>query len=102
MRGTAVQTATDRGAAWTLKTRVTHEWPYPDDPIRCLLWQVGDTVSLLINTAHGKDAYDHAAYHAEQGVEGLAFVCRVDAPCGYTGRPRTCAAVEPDGVRRRP
>jgi hypothetical protein len=59
----------------------------PDDPMRCLLYQDGDTVKAVINEAHGDEAWDHAAYHGAAPVVGLTYACAVGEPCGYAGDP---------------
>lgn len=71
---------------------VVHEWPYPDDPLLCVVWRAGDRVSAIVNMAHGLEGYDHAAYHAAHGVDGLAQTCRLGEPCGYAGDPRLAGA----------
>lgn len=54
--------------------------------MRCLLVPYDGAVEVIINTAHGWEAYDHAAYHAaEPGLRPM--VCARDRPCGYEPTP---------------
>jgi len=57
----------------------------PGDPRRCLLWCDDDgVVQGIVNVAHGPAASEHAAWHAERGVDGMVYDgCRVGLPCGY-------------------
>ena len=76
-----------------------HVGSYPESTLRCLVYQEDGLVKARINEAHGdSEAWDHAAYHASAGVDGLGFVCVVGVPCGYVGDLTYLEVLARDGV----
>lgn len=59
-----------------------HEWELPESQLLCLLVPHGETVEVLVNTAHGMAGYLHASQHNERGLSGPR-ACVIGDACGY-------------------